>query len=219
MTYLFLRFIFLKSPRIGFRICLGEKCIGEEKMICVAVDTTSEKLLLALIKGDETHCRAQYVGKSGHSALLMPAVKQLLDENGVSPRDLDAVAVNVGPGSFTGIRIGVSAMTALSFAANAKRISLTTFEIIAYNRGQTLAAVDAGHGNVYAAQCLDGRVISTAFYEAGGGDDVAGAVYEPLGDGAETLAAVVKDKAQRGEYVSVFEPFYMRKSQAEREAE
>lgn len=187
-------------------------------MICIAADTASTRLVLALIKDGERFYYTREVGKSGHSSLLMPSVKQLMEEHSVTPDMLDAVAVNVGPGSFTGIRIGVSAMTALAFATGAKRIAVTSFDLIAYHRGQAFAAVDAGHGNVYGAKCCDGVTLETAFYEA----DAclpSDAVYEPIGDVAETLADVVAQKAERGEYVSVLEPFYMRRSQAEREAE
>lgn len=188
-------------------------------MICIAVDTTSSKLILALIKDGDIFCRTQEVGKSGHSSLLMPAIKELLDAHGVNPDMLDTVAVNVGPGSFTGIRIGVSAATALAFATGAKRISVTSFDVIAYDRGQVLAAVDAGHGNVYAAVCKDGKTLSTAFYEGDEAKELKNAVYEPLGDPATTLAKVALEKAERGEYCDVLEPMYLRKSQAEREKE
>lgn len=184
------------------------------------MDTTSSKLALALIKGEDMFCLSREVGKSGHSALLLPAIDELMKENGVAPETLDAVAVNVGPGSFTGIRIGVSMATSLAFATGAKRIAVTSFDIIAYNRGRIIAAVDAGHGNVYAAECDGGKTLSTRFIEADG-DDTAleGAIYEPIGDAARTLAAVVMKKAERGEFSAVFEPFYMRRSQAEREKE
>lgn len=186
-------------------------------MICIAADTTSSKLILALLKDGEIFCHTQEVGKSGHSSLLMPAIKRLMDANGVSPDMLDTVAVNVGPGSFTGIRIGVSAVTALAFAVGAKRIAVTSFDLIAYDSGQVLAAVDAGHGNVYAAVCKDGKTLSTAFYEGDEAKELQNAVFEPLGDPATTLAKVVLEKAARGDYCSVFEPLYLRKSQAERE--
>lgn len=186
-------------------------------MICIASDTTSEKLTLALIKGDEIFYRCQNVGKSGHSSLLMCAVKELMEEGGVTPDMLDAVAVNVGPGSFTGIRIGVSALTAIAFATGAKKIALTSFDLIAYDRREVIAAVDAGHGNLYAAKCVDGRTVETAFYAADDENKPAKAKFEPRYDAAKTLAKVALQKAERGEYVAVLEPFYMRKSQAERE--
>ncbi len=185
-------------------------------MNCLAVDTTSSKLIVILIKGDETIEHVREVGRSGHSSLLMPAVQAVLAEAGLAVSELDSVAVVVGPGSFTGIRIGVAAMTALSFAENLKRISVTSFEPIAYDKQKTLAAVDAGHGNAYVARCENGKVVETLFVTSAEAEGMK-AEYCPKCDAADALAAVVRQKAENGEFVSVLEPFYMRKSQAERE--
>lgn len=186
-------------------------------MNCIAIDTTDTDLCVALIKGDEVFALKEEIGKSGHSSKLMPIVDKMLSEHGVDIQDVDTVAAVVGPGSFTGIRIGISAITAIAFAQNAKRIAVTSFELIAYNRAKTLAAVDAGHGNLYIADCENGVVTNPRFVEADKADDVKNAVYDTLGDKANTLAQVVVNKAKNGEYVDVLEPFYMRKSQAERE--
>ncbi len=188
-------------------------------MICLAADTTSTRLTLALIKGDERFYKSFEVGKSGHSAMLMPAVDELLKEGGVTADMLDVVAAVVGPGSFTGIRIGVAAMTALALATGAKRVSVTSFDLISYNRARVVAAVDAGRGNVYAARCEDGKTLETAFYSSAFDKALEGAVYAPLGDAAATLADVVAKKAEENMFSAVLEPFYMRKSQAEREAD
>lgn len=186
-------------------------------MNILAIDTTSTGLSIALVKGDETFSFTKEIGKSGHSATLMPKIDNMLKSHDLAVGNLDAVAVNVGPGSFTGIRIGVSAMTAIAFATGAKRIAVTSFELIAHQRGDILAAVDAGHGNLYLAKCTNGKVLSTSFYDSHDLTDVSDAVSKPLKSVDATLAEVVKEKANSNEFVSVFEPFYMRKSQAERE--
>lgn len=187
-------------------------------MNCLAVDTTNSKLTVVLIKGDETFYREIEVGKSGHSGLLMPTVDQTLAEGGVNVESLDAVCAVVGPGSFTGIRIGVAAMTALAYATGAKRVSVTSFELIAYNRQNAVAAVDAGHGNAYVAECKDGEIISADFVAADDKDGVPdGAKYSADCEAWQALAGAVRKKIARGEFVSVLAPYYMRKSQAERE--
>lgn len=188
-------------------------------MNILAIDTTSTGLSIALVKNGETFSYTKEIGKSGHSATLMPSVKAMLDEHEVDVNDIDVIGVVVGPGSFTGIRIGVSAMTALAFATGAKRIAITAFELIAYNRRDCIAGVDAGHGNLYLAECQNGKVVKQSFVENGQNDslDAAKIDFEPLASVDETLAKVAAIKAQNGDFVSVFEPFYMRKSQAERE--
>ena len=79
-----------------------------------------------------------------------------------------------------------------------------------------MAAVDAGHGNLYLAKCSNGKVLEASFREASE-QKVENAEYAPLKSVDIALAEVVKEKARSGEFVNVFEPFYMRKSQAERE--
>ena len=188
-------------------------------MNILAIDTTSTGLSIALVKNGEMFSYTKEIGKSGHSATLMPSVKAMLDEHEVDVNDIDVIGVVVGPGSFTGIRIGVSAMTALAFATGAKRIAITAFELIAYNRRDCIAGVDAGHGNLYLAECQNGKVVKQSFVENGQNDglDAVKIDFEPLASVDGTLAKVAAIKAQNGDFVSVFEPFYMRKSQAERE--
>ncbi len=187
-------------------------------MNILAIDTTNTRLTVVLITEHGCFSEETEVGKSGHSALLMPTVDKVLKDGGVNVTCLNAVAAVVGPGSFTGIRIGVAAMTALAFATGARRIAVTSFELIAYNRRSVLAAVDAGHGNVYAAECENGRVTAARFISAE--ENFTGideAEYKPCCTFSEALAGVVKAKAESGEYCEVLAPFYMRKSQAERE--
>lgn len=183
----------------------------------LAIDTTTSALNVVLIKNDEVFSTSEEFGKSGHSANLMPTIDKALKAHGVDISQIDTVAAVVGPGSFTGIRIGVSAMTAIAFANAAKRIAVTSFELIAYNRSSVEVGVDAGHGNLYLAHCENGSVISARFMDANEAENIENVVFDTCVPVCEALANVVKNKAETGEYVSVIEPYYMRKSQAERE--
>ncbi|MBQ9276446.1 MAG: tRNA (adenosine(37)-N6)-threonylcarbamoyltransferase complex dimerization subunit type 1 TsaB [Clostridia bacterium] len=190
-------------------------------MKAILIDTTSQNLCLVLIDGEKTFASEHEVGKSGHSKVLMPYLDELLSHANVKVDELDTIGVVVGPGSFTGIRIGVATATALAFSLNAKRIAITSFELLAYSRKKASLAVDAGHGNLYVAECENGKVVSTDFIDG----DVAKTVnrkkfeFEPAKKYSlsAVLALVAKEKAEKAEYVQVFEPYYMRKSQAERE--
>jgi len=118
------------------------------------------------------------------------------------------------------VLLGVFSYTApLAFATGAKRIAITAFELIAYNRRDCIAGVDAGHGNLYLAECKNGKIVKQSFVENGQSDclDAEKIDFKPLASVGETLAKVAIRKANDKEFVSVFEPFYMRKSQAERE--
>ena len=90
-----------------------------------------------------------------HSQTLMPMLEQLLKSTGTAVSELGAVAVNVGPGSFTGVRIGVAAVKGLAFADDLPCVPVSTLESMAYNMTGSdcivCAAMDARCSQVYNA--------------------------------------------------------------------
>ncbi len=186
-------------------------------MKALAIDTTNTTLTIVAINGDKT-CYTEFeVGKSGHSSLLIPEIKKVMDEANLTPDELEIASVVVGPGSFTGIRIGASAMTAISFGGGAKRIAVNYFELLAYSRGRITVGVDAGHGNTYLAECENGKILETRFVEEADKDSIpSDTLYDLPCPAHIALEKVLVKKAENGEFVEVFEPVYMRKSQAER---
>ena len=102
--------------------------------IILAVDTSAKPVSCALIK--DGRILGNYYSHSGltHSQTLMPMIDHLLSISGLQSSDaLDAVAVNAGPGSFTGVRIGVSAVKGIAFARELPCISVSTLESMAEN--------------------------------------------------------------------------------------
>ena len=88
-----------------------------------------------------------------HSVILMKEIESVLACAKLTLDDIDVVACSVGPGSFTGIRIGVSTAKAFAYALNKKVLSVTSFESLAYNTNEKvkkLTLVDARHDNFYA---------------------------------------------------------------------
>ena len=90
-----------------------------------------------------------------HSRTLMPIVEHLFRNTGLTVQDMDAVAVAAGPGSFTGIRIGVSAAKGLAFAADKPAAGVSTLAAMARNvsfaGGLIICAMDARRSQIYNA--------------------------------------------------------------------
>ena len=93
--------------------------------------------------------------KHTHSQTLLPMIESMMKCAGVSIADLDAAAVTVGPGSFTGLRIGVSTVKGMCYGAGKKCVPVSSLEAIAYNfpgiDGTIVCCMDARCGQVYNA--------------------------------------------------------------------
>ena len=109
----------------------------------LAVDTSTEACSVALQIGNETI--AQYADEPrSHSRLLMPMVQQVLAEAQTKVNQLDAIGVSIGPGSFTGLRIGFAAVQGMAYGADIPVVPVSTLELIAatYRRQQNIQAGD-----------------------------------------------------------------------------
>lgn len=120
-------------------------------MTCLAIDTSGNHLTALIIKDGEVFGEFLSDINLKHSVTLMPEIEKLLNETGVLLNEIDVFCAVTGPGSFTGIRIGVSTVKALAYAFNKKVLEVTSFETIAYNseESKVLAVIDAKHQNYY----------------------------------------------------------------------
>jgi tRNA threonylcarbamoyladenosine biosynthesis protein TsaB len=116
----------------------------------LAVDTSTEACSVALQIGDKTIAKFADETRS-HSRLLMPMVQQVLAEAQIKVNQLDAIGVSIGPGSFTGLRIGFAAVQGMAYGADIPVAPVSTLELIAatYRRqqnaqsGEIMALLDA----------------------------------------------------------------------------
>ena len=95
-------------------------------MKLLAVDTTAKAASVCLASEDGIIGEFYVNTALTHSQTLMPMLEQLLSSTGTKISDLDAIAVNAGPGSFTGVRIGVAAVKGLAFADDLPCIPVST---------------------------------------------------------------------------------------------
>ena len=104
-------------------------------MLILGIDTSGKTASAALFDADNEIFLAEntiYTQKT-HSQVIMPMVKNILEQTGKSMQDIDVVAAADGPGSYTGLRIGVAAVKAMSFALDIKCCGVSTLKALAYN--------------------------------------------------------------------------------------
>ena len=97
-------------------------------MRILALETSAKAVSAAVTEDGKVLCSGYQDTGLTHSRTLMPIVEAMLKNTGLTVQDCDAVAVAAGPGSFTGIRIGVSAAKGLAFAADKPCAAVSTLE-------------------------------------------------------------------------------------------
>jgi len=125
-------------------------------MKILAIETSTKYLSVAFAKNENILASFRDRGELKHSSLLIPAIRDVLKESGFLLRDIDAIALSIGPGSFTGLRIGVAAVKAINLALNIPVIAIPTLDVIAYNftggkEEMLCPVIDAKKKKVYAS--------------------------------------------------------------------
>src|SRR5881275_1907847 len=118
-------------------------------MLILAVDTSLPLLSVALLRDDDLIGAAALEGKGSRNEKLLPAVDWLPGEAGIDRHDVDFFAVTRGPGSFTGVRIGLATMQGLALALGKPVCAMSTHEAIAPANGRAPIVDDAGRGEFY----------------------------------------------------------------------
>lgn len=122
-------------------------------MKVLAIDTSNQVMGVAVTDGDVVLGEMITNMKRNHSVRLMPCVQTLLKEVQLTPGDLDRVAVAAGPGSYTGVRIGVTTAKTLAWSLDIPIVGISSLEILARNgqrfEGLVSPLFDARRGQVY----------------------------------------------------------------------
>lgn len=227
-------------------------------MRILALDTSTNVATVAILEDDviigEYSCNK---GKT-HSQRLMPMIQSLLEKVGLSATDMDAFAASIGPGSFTGLRIGVTTVKAMAFAAEKPVISIHTLDALAYNLTMSEALIcpiiDARNSQVFTAvfrfingklerltdylgihinelvdiiRPMEGEVVLLGdacnmhkdYFTLELGERVSIAPPNIALAKASSVAVLARNAFLEGKLENCYDmvPFYLRKSQAERE--
>ena len=136
-------------------------------MKILAISTSSNKLSVALLEDDNVIKELNILNQKTHSEKLMPFIQELFETTHFSLDDINLIACDIGPGSFTGIRIGVATVKALSQVKNIPVVGCSSLEGLAYNvKGYDYicSIIDARNNQVYAAIFDDNYNLTSDYF-------------------------------------------------------
>ena len=173
-------------------------------MIILAIDSSGAAASAAVTDGTKPLALFSSASQKKHSATLLPMVEKVLECAGKSVADVDAFGVNVGPGSFTGVRIGVSLVKGLACGSGKPVVAVSSLGALAENLrdfgGVACPVMDARRGQFYNALFKDGqrltsdRIITAEELKA----ELAGFGGEEIrlaGDGADLARELIGNSA------------------------
>ena len=155
------------------------------------MDTTTDRGSVAIVEGGAVLGEVRLSAGMGHSRRLMPAVDFLLRGLSLTPDAIEGYAVTAGPGSFTGLRVGLASVQGMALASGRPCVALSTLDVLAARIAGAapalVAVMDAHRGEVYAA-VYDGEARPrgepvTALPDRAFGGIAEGAAF--IGNGAE----------------------------------
>ncbi len=154
-------------------------------MKILALDTSALTATAAILDGDSIVCEESVTTKLTHSQTIMPMVDELLCKASLDINDIDLFACSVGPGSFTGLRIGIGTIKGLAYGCGKKVCAVSTLEALAHN---------IAFSDYLIAPIMDARreQVYTALYKVQYGKIIC--VEEPRAISVEELCASLNEK-------------------------
>jgi len=189
-------------------------------MKILSIETSTRVGSVAII--EDEHLIAEYILNvvSTHSERLLPSIDQILKDSQLTVRDIEGFAVSLGPGSFTGLRIGISTVKGLALATGRAVVGVPTLDCLAHNIAFTHLLVcpilDARKGEVYTALYQgdgSGRLEKLTPDLAIKPEELLTRIKEPvifLGDGVEAY----RDTLRSGQDNCLFAPAYLNQPRA-----
>ncbi len=131
------------------------------------IDTSSEKALIGIGKGEHILAQRQNIETQSHANFVQVAIEECIKETGLSLAGIDAIVVTMGPGSYTGLRVGLASAKGLAFALQKPLIGLSTLQLLATAAQQTEAGKNLSkEGHIFSM--IDAKRM-----------EVFGAIYTP----------------------------------------
>jgi tRNA threonylcarbamoyladenosine biosynthesis protein TsaB len=172
-------------------------------MVILAIDTSSKSASIALLRDDDIVSEVFLNLDVNHSVVLLPALDHLLRLSRIEQDEIDLFACTIGPGSFTGLRVGASTIKGLALATGKPIAGVSSLEALAFNiAGREIPVcpmLDARKGQVYTALYRTGRDYTLETMKGERVTDVRGflqCIDEEVifvGDGSAKYAELIMD--------------------------
>lgn len=124
-------------------------------MLVLGIDSSTEMAAISLLNDDKIIAEINLALYRRHSERLLPNIAHLFKESDYTIKEIDVIAVTIGPGSFTGLRIALSTVKGFAQALNIPVVGISTLEVLAYNyksvKGLLVPVIDARRERVYTA--------------------------------------------------------------------
>jgi len=181
-------------------------------MLTLAFDTSSKTASVALLDDENIVYEVTINSGRNHSELLLPAIERACASSGTHIRQIDLFACSLGPGSFTGLRIGVGTLKGLMMATGRPAAGLSSLQCLAMNarncRNVIGTMMDAGRGQVYLAYFRTdarGRLLPLSQEMAAAPQIISECPYEEVtyvGDGAQKYAQLISSAPGKNKIMS-----------------
>ncbi|MBV6469729.1 tRNA (adenosine(37)-N6)-threonylcarbamoyltransferase complex dimerization subunit type 1 TsaB [Nitrospirales bacterium NOB] len=172
----------------------------------LALDTATSWQTVALLRDDQVLAQIEQNAEGSHARSLMPAIHRILKGAGLSLRDLQGVALSIGPGSFTGLRVGLATLLGFRAVLGVPIVPVPTLEAMAWNLrqspGRLIPVIKSRRNEVY-----------WAAYEWSSGGRLRTCIAEQVGSPASVVRAV-----EQGRVCTVFGDGWLAYEQDIREA-
>ncbi|MES1199174.1 MAG: tRNA (adenosine(37)-N6)-threonylcarbamoyltransferase complex dimerization subunit type 1 TsaB [Pseudomonadota bacterium] len=187
-------------------------------MLVLAIDTALNACSVALARDDEVLASQSEPMDRGQAERIAPMADEVMRAAGVAFAEIDRIAVTTGPGSFTGVRVGLSFARALALALDKPCVGLSTLEILALQSGEAglRAAVIETQGAVYLALYEDGapliapRAVERDDVNAVLESGVGGRAFALQRGGAPDIVALARRAARLDPATHRPDPLYLR---------
>jgi tRNA threonylcarbamoyladenosine biosynthesis protein TsaB len=201
-------------------------------VLILGIETTTTVSSVAVWDDEGSRASLEVARGRGHVEALVPTIEQAFDGAGCSARDLTAVAVGIGPGLFTSMRVGIATAKTIAATLDLPMVGVSGLDVLAFDtQGRVCVCIDARRGEVYGALYEDGaRIDDPALWNPADLREHAGAARffgdaarlvsddgEEAYPDADTLCRIALARCARGDVVDHLhiEPLYVRRTDAE----